>query len=318
MNGFILYLTDDIINTDNTNIREQITDIIEDPDNFGTISFSNHNNMIENISKTLNGSKGVTVCNLWESRDVIYAGYYVDVVDLMNMTETDEKKKEDLRKKIKLNLFGSQISGNNVASAMVIIKKSLTYEISNNNVKTNAIPVSIESVDELINIFESVIVKDGAIVKTDGSMQTYKYIANPLEHFMLTVPNHADIYRYHEYEIYTHVIIIIVDTTVEPTKENLNRKGTQLSGKPTYGDIFIGMYKKPEYTVNPPYIGLPIPLLNKILNIRSRSIDLTINKTNSNHEYINFEKLLDIEIKKYKNMSIIDADMISGDMLNLK
>ena len=318
MKGFILFNTDDILNADNINIRDQINDIFDDPNNLGEISFSTNEEMLTNVSKSLNDAKGVTVCNLWESRDILYTGYYVDAVDKMNVSEDDEKKTEEIRKKIKVNIFSSQISSQNVASAMVVVKNSLTYEIKDNNVKTISTLASIESVNELTDVLTSIIVKDGVNLKQDGSMHIYRYISNPLEHLMLTVPNCSDIYRYHEYEIYTHVLIIVVDTTVEITKENLNKKATHIAGKPTYGDVFIGMYKKPDYNFAPPYAGLSISILDKILNIRSRSTEFTTNKSKSDHEYINFEKLLDLENKKYKDHAILDADKIEGEILNLK
>jgi hypothetical protein len=39
MKGFVLFITDDIINPDNINIREQISDIFDDPNNLGEINF---------------------------------------------------------------------------------------------------------------------------------------------------------------------------------------------------------------------------------------------------------------------------------------
>jgi hypothetical protein len=236
----------------------------------------------------------------------------------MNINETDKKKIEETRKKIKMNILGSQLSNQNVASALVIIKNNLTYEIKDNNVKTISKPTSIESTNELIDILTSVILKDGVVIKQDGTMQPYQYITNPLEHLILTVPNYENIYRYHEYEIYTHVLIIIVNTTIETNKENLNKNATYLAGKPTFGDVFIGMYKKPDYNEAQPYSSISIPLLNKIINIRSKSTQITTNKTNAEHEYINFEKLLELDIDKHKNHATINIDTIDGVSLNIK
>jgi hypothetical protein len=318
MKGFVLFITDDIINPDNINIREQISDIFDDPNNLGEINFLNEEEMMTCISKTLNHTKAMAVCNLWESRDILYTGYYIDAVDLMNINETDEKKIEAMRKKIKMNIFGSQLSNQNVASALVVIKNNLTYEIKDNNVKTISKPSSIESTNELIDVLTSVILKNGIVIKQDGSMQPYQYITNPLEHLILTVPNYENIYRYHEYEIYTHVLLIIVNTTIEPNKANLNKNATYLAGKPTYGDVFIGMYKKPDYNEALPYSSISIPILNKIINIRSKSTELTTNKTNAEHEYINFEKLLELEIDKHNNRPTINSDIIDGASLNIK
>lgn len=316
MKGFVIYLTEDSIETNRTNIRDQIIDIFDDPNNINMITFNDELDMYKIIQKELKGATGVTAYNLWEDKDHLYAGYFVDAIDLIDMTEQDEKKIEESRKKIKLNQFASQISNQTVASSMVIVKKRLTYQIENNNVKTISVPETINSMNELIDMIESIVIKEGVVVKTDGTLETYKYIANPLEHFMLTDSRYAEHYIYHEYEVYTHVIMIIVD--VEKSNDKLNSKATLLAGNPVYGDVFVGMYKKSDYNESVPYVNLSIEVFKKILDIRSKSTDLTTNKTKSDNEYINFEKLLEIENAKHQQMINKNAEDIKGVSLNIK
>jgi hypothetical protein len=132
---------------------------------------------------------------------------------------------------------------------------------------------------------------------------------------MLSDPDYAKHYVYHEYEIYTHVLMIIADTREINTKINII--GSFLAGNPVNGTIFIAMYKKPEYNENPPYISLMIETLNNILSIRRRSTNLTTGMSRSEREYINFEKLLELENLKHIDKPLLDISQITGPLLNL-
>jgi len=76
------------------------------------------------------------------------------------------------------------------------------------------------------------------------------------------------------------------------------------------------MYKKPEYNENPPYVGLSIDCLKNILSIRRRSTLLTTGMTRSDREYVNFEKLLELENIKHANKPSLNLTDITGDSLN--
>jgi hypothetical protein len=122
-------------------------------------------------------------------------------------------------------------------------------------------------------------------------------------------------YVYHEYEIYTHVMIIIVDVR---TTNTLNKIATYLAGRPVHGTVFIAMYRKPEYDEHPPYVSITQDILKQILSIRKKCTSLTTGVQRSDKEYINFEKLLELEINKHKELEDVDISKITGDSLNAK
>jgi hypothetical protein len=324
MKAFIVRLTDDRIDCDKTNIREQIEDILDDPNIAEFKEFTDENSMFNLIHNVIgNKNIGVTACNIWESKYFLYAGYFIDMTEII---EYDTVKNDDenillnniknAQKNIKINIFGSQITSQHVCSHLVIIKQQLSYTINGNNIKTDTKPTSISTLNEMINVFEKLFIKDGIVIKTDGSMQTYTYIMNPIEHLMLTDTNYSSNYVYHEYEVYTHVMMIVADT--REINGVLNESATLLAGKPVNGDVFVAMYRKPEYNENPPYVSMNIDLIKDIMYIRQKSTLLTTGLNRAEKEYINFEKILDLEKKKYEYMPNLTVSEINGECLNKK
>ena len=319
MKAAILYKTDEQLDCNRINIREQIEDILDDPSNFQLKDFSDETSMFELIHTMLGKPLvGVTACNIWENKNSLFAGYFIDITELINKDilalNKDQNDSEDvvkqkidkIHKDTKLNLFGSQITSHHVTGNLIIIKKDLSYTINNNNIKSDTIPCSLSKI-ELIDMIETIFVKKGIVCNVDGSMDYYQYIMNPLEHLMLSDPDYAEHYVYHEYELYTHVLLIIVDTREINTK--INNIGSFLAGHPVNGTIFIAMYKKPEFNENPPYISLTIEILNNILSIRRRSTALTTGMSRSEREYINFEKLLELENIKHIDKPLLDISL---------
>jgi hypothetical protein len=299
----ILYNTDEYIDHNRVNIREQIDDILFDPDNFELRDYSDKKSLhliLQDVLK-LDGI-GLTMCNIWETKDVIYAGYYIDYTEAKHNNRS-----------IKYNKFASQITRQNVTSHFVIVKLNLSYTITNNNVKTNTTNTSLSKY-ELLNIFENIFVKNGVVIDTDEKFSNYKYIDNPLEHLLLTDKNYDKHYVYHEYEIYTHVIVVTVD--VREVNGNINKLGTLLCGKPVKGKIYIGMYRKPDFNENPPYVTLSINQLQNILHIRMKGTGLTTDFANSEKEYINFDKLLEIKINEHRDLKNKQLSDITGELLN--
>src|SRR5579863_4649740 len=159
----IVYKTEELIDCDKTNIREQIEDIFDDADNVKFKEFSTDDSMFSLINSELGNPKvGVTACNILENKYTIYAGYFVDIVDKLDYSKINENKNElneeelalqfrKQQKNIGLNLFGSQITSHSVTGNLVIVKKNLTYSISGNNIKTKADPDTINR-NELVDV----------------------------------------------------------------------------------------------------------------------------------------------------------------------
>jgi len=324
MKAFILQLTDERIDCDKTNIREQIEDILDDPNIAQFKEFTDNNSMYNLIYTSLGSHNvGVTACNIWECKDFLYSGYFIDMVDIIDNSsikddddeETVLKNIKEAQKKIKVNMLGSQITSQHVVSNLVIIKQKLSYTITDNNIKTDTTPMTINSLKELVYVFESLFVKEGLVIKTDGSIQSYTYIMNPLENMILSDTNYASNYVYHEYEVYTCVMMIITDT--REVNGVLNETATLLAGKPANGDVFVALYRKPEYNENPPYVSVTKNLIQSILNIRKRSVSLTTGMNREEREYINFEKILELEQRKHEQLPIRLVTEIQGELLNM-
>lgn len=291
--------TDDQIDFDRINIREQIEDIMEDPNKFKFLDYKNDNEMYSIIYNYLDEAKGVTACGIWEDMNNIFIAYFVDVAEC-----TDKK----------INIIGSQFTSQHVVSNLIIVKNKLSYEINNNNVKTIMRSDTFTRL-ELLDMFDDLFLKTCIVINTSGEMGSFKYIMNPLEHLMMTDNEYDKHYIYHEYEIYTHVMMIIVD--IREINGQLNGMATLLAGKPVNGTVFVALYKKPEYNENPPYVSLSIEVLNTILEIRSKSQIFTTGMIASQQEYVNFQKLLDLEKNKHSNKPSMKATEIKGELLNM-
>lgn len=321
MKAVVLYTRDQYIDYNHINIREQIEDILDDESLFQLKDFdddesllvlinkeldniNNNSNDNSNDNNNLQTKMGVSASNIWENKDTLYVGYYIDYVDI----EATKKNKTQL------NNFGSQLTSEHVMSNMIIVKYNLDYQIIDNNIKTITRHETISKYD-IIDKIENIFIKTGVIIYPNNDMGTYKYIINPLEHLMLTDPNYEKNYVYHEYEIYTHVIKVITDTReINGIQNNI---GTLLCGAPVNGTIFVGLYKKPQYDEEPPYVDLSIQKLNAILKIRQKSTSLTTGMQKSDNEYVNFEKILEMEYIKHKNIKNKNVSDINGELLNL-
>jgi hypothetical protein len=322
MQAIILYKTNEQLDCDKTNINEQIEDFFDDHSSYDVKSFSDEESMFQTIYDALGKpSVGVTACNILETRDYVYVGYFIDIAEILNYGKPDDSEEIILEKintaytKAELNLFGSQITSQHVTSNLVIIKKRLEYDVSDKNVRTTMHPLTL-TLSELKEVIENVIVKNGIVIDTNGDMSSYKYIMNPMEHLMLSDKDYKDHYIYHEYEIYTHVMIIVVD--VREVDGKINEPASFLAGNVAKGRVFVSLYKKPEYTETPSYVSLNLKNLKNIIEIRKRSVDSTIGVTQSEKEYINFEKILELECSKYSDKPVVRIKDFTGECLNKK
>ena len=293
-----------------TNIHEQIENIIDDDNNCVFDTYVDKDSLLTIIHNELDKptTHVVSACNIFETKNYLYAGYYIDATDKFDVED------QNIRSKIVLNDFATQITSHPVISNFVIIKQKLSYKVENNSVQTITDFDTIYK-SELIDVLIKIYLKDGLVIHTNGNIDTYQYIVNPIEHLILTDPQYEKHVVLHEYEIYTHVLIIIADT--RENNGTLNIKGTLLANNPVNGTIFIAMYKKPEFNEQPPYTSISKNTLESILNIRQKSANLTTNFSKSDKEYVNFEKLLELENLKHSNLPNKNVNNIIGELLNI-
>jgi hypothetical protein len=316
MKAAIFYRTDEHINCERTDIREQIENIIEEPDNFELKTFTDEDSMLKLINITLGKPVvGVSVSNICDTKDAIYAGYFIDVAETTDNPLIEPDNTTTKKNKVSYNIFGSQITAQQVTSNLIIVKKKLDYKVIDNKVQTTTTPTTITEY-EMLNVLEGIFVKEGIVLYSGEKKPTvYKYILNPLEHLMLTDPNHATNYVYHEYEVYNRIMMIIADTRELNGKPNA--MATLLAGKPVNGTVFVALYKKPQFNESPPYVSLTNDMLDKIYNIRSKSPSYTTGMTQGHEEYVNFEKLLELEVCKYKDKPANLPEEVTGESLNV-
>lgn len=323
MKAIILKKTDEQIDCDKTNINQQIEDFFDDPNNYDVKEFTDDTSMFQIIYDSLGTpSVGVTACNIWENRDIVYVGYFIDIAEVLNYGTSDDSEEKILDKineayaQTKLNNFGSQLTAQHVTSNLIIVKNKLSYEINDNNVKTTMKPVSL-SIEDLKDIIEITFIKNGLVIDINGDISEYKYIMNPIEHLMLTDKDFKDNYIYHEFEVYTHVMMVIVDVR-ENKNGSINEYASMLAGQIVKGRVFIAMYKKPEYNETPPYASINLERLKKIYKIRKISPTLTTGMSRSEREYINFDKILELECDKHKDKQELSISDLKGNCLNNK
>lgn len=310
MKAAILYKTDEYVDYNKINIKEQVEEILEDPNNFKLKEYTDEESKFNLIYNELGKPKvGITGVNIWENKDTLYAGFFIDYTEI-----SFQEKENNKQKKVELNNFGSQITSQNVTGNLIIVKQKLNYIVDKNNIKTKTENVTINETD-LKDVIEKLFIKEGIAIDVNGNRESYKYIVNPLEHLMLTDSNYDKHYVYHEYEVYTHVMMIITDT--REINGKLNKTATLLAGKPVNGTVFVALYKKPEYNENPPYITITNKRLDIILSIRNKNSELTTGFQRSEREYVNFDKILELEKKKHSDKPLIIVEDIKGELLNI-
>lgn len=341
----IIEKTDEHIDFNKHNIREQIEDIILDPSLLYYKDVNDQNDVHQIISSTLtkhnadNNTK-ISAVNIYETINVLIAAYFIDHEQFINIPSNNDNVNDndknmnknknntndvdniDIKQiinktnkkgiKIDLNEFGVQLTSHSVSNKMVLVKYKLRYKISgkhNNNVQTITDLCDLQH-HELLNAIECIFNKTGIRLNENGDMEEYKYITNPLEPLIKIDNNFKQNYIYHEYEIYTRVIMIFVDKRNDNDNSSINVNASMLCQIPIYGNAVVGMYKKPEYTESPPYVSLSLSRFKNILNIRKRGAHLTTGFEKNSINYVNYDKLISLELNKHSNKKIIPIDNI--------
>jgi hypothetical protein len=321
MKAGIIYKTDISIMCDRTNILEQVKDMLDDSDIFSIFDFSNEENLFSVIHSEL-ARPGVTSCNIYEVDNILFVGYFIDMVDVLDYTNsadfTEDKMKTHLineYKRIKLNVFASQISAQHVSGSMIIVKYIINYDQDNNGKIINStMTPTTTSQYELEIILSNIIHKTGVFVTDDGSINEYSYIANPLENLIFDDPLYSTHYSIHDFEMYSNVLSVVVDTRLNETNSKLNVISSLITRSKVYGTAYFSMYRKPTNSESPCYFNLSVPRFNGIYEIRSVSPESTCNHVFDNKEYILFDKLIEYEKKRLmiKSKSTNDPNNLSG------
>lgn len=335
MKAAIIRITDLTINCDKTNILEQIQDIIDDPDVFELVDFDGQESLNflvlqtlmnsiprEALEKTVKDSRtdtatedsrlrynvGATVANIFESKDYIFAAYYVALEDISDTV--DDSNTIDTHN-TKLNLFGSQLCSAHVASDLIIIKQDLSYEIRDLNIATSMAPSTIVEytfVRDIATIFEH----RGLIVDPTGTKSEYFYYQNPLENVILTDSNYEKYYRFHEYEVFNYQLTVFVDIRCNSNNSTLNEAVSFITNSKVYGPALLSLSKRPDFRENPAFVDLTDSRFDIILFLRSRDPEITKAIDKSDKVYVNFDKILELAKTRYSNVPIRSVQSLVG------
>lgn len=295
MNIIVIDKIDIYIDYYKIDIKEQIEEIILNQDICHTIKIDNtdNNDNNENLLKFIynildNPTIGVSMYNIYESKNYLYVGYYIDYYHYK-----DHSKIEDSELKIELNEFASQITSHQVISKFIIIKNEIKYNTTKEGkIKITTYPINL-SLFELKGIIEKIYIKTGITVD-DDKINIFEYVSNPIEHIMLTEKDYEKNYIYYEYEIFIYMIKIFIDKRNEKSK--INKKASLLCNEDIKGRAYFALYAKPTYNECPPYIYLNEWRFNKILDICNKSRSLFKMDIVQN-EYYNFDKILELNSK---------------------
>jgi hypothetical protein len=316
--------TEEYVDFKRTNIKEQIEDILDDPNIYQTLEIQNNDdqktleeNLLDYISQDIdknNNKKNITLSGIkiTESKDFILIGYFLDKQEeLYGKSDEDIKLIKEQFDKKELNVFASQLMGTDVISDLYIVKYNLKYKVQNKNIETSKIMTKFSNF-ELIHYLRHIYVKTGFILDTNGSIKTYEYIENPLELLITTDKNWMENYRTHEYEIYNRVMIVIVNIK---EKDVFNLNASLLTGIKTNGCVFVGMYEK-SLDNNSKYVGTSIDIMKKIIKVRGDDQQKTENFSifDNSREYINFEYLIEQEEIQSKKQKYNSDQLLNNDV----
>lgn len=325
----IIKITDMSIDCDRVDISEQLEEILEDPDVCVFANVSDADSLNELLMNTLMNSiprdkitydkktdtdnKYSVTCStssFYESKDYIYTLNYVSLEDIM---KTDSITKDEFNKSgLNTNIFASQLASTMVVSDAVIIRWKLSYDINDSNVSTKT---TIDDVSEylLISDITPVFKHRGLIVTADKDMKYFDYIQQPLENIIMVDADYEKHYRYYEYEVFNHILMVSVDIRSDIHNSKYNTIISQLTGSTVYGDVLVSISKRPLFNELPSYIDLSMDLFNNIHFLMSRSHELVKPIATSDTTYFNFFKLLELSKNKYSKLPL---NKISDNVLN--
>jgi hypothetical protein len=325
----IIKITDMSIDCDRVDISDQLEEILEDQDIFVFENISDTDSLNELLMSTLMNSvpkdkiishkktdsdnKYSITCStssFYESKDFLYTINYVSLEDIMKAESIT--KDEFVKSGLKTNIFASQLASTIVVSDAVIIRWKLSYDIKDSNVSTKTDIGDVSEyllMSDLIPVFKH----KGLIITADKDMKYFEYIQQPLENIIMTDSDYEKHYRYYEYEVFNHILMVSVDIRPDIHNSKYNSVISQLTGSTVYGDVLVSISKRPVFNELPSYIDLSTDLFNNIYFLMARSHELVKPIATSDTTYFNFFKLLELSKNKYSKLPL---SQISAEILN--
>jgi len=253
-----------------------------------------------------------TMAYVYEERDYAYLCSFVSLEDLLHKDTITEEEYKAYSKTHSMNIFASQLTSSNVASDAIIVKLKIDYTIVKYNIASKMDYSSIVEY-QFARDLESVFKHRGIILSASGDKTGYFYIQQPLENVIMTDADYSKHYRYYEYEVFNHIVVMYIDIR-ETGTDRINKIASELAGSTVYGDVLISLTKKPMFDEQPSFVSLSDKTFSMIHFLMSRSHDI-LKLPGSATEYINFYKLLELSQQRYADLPV---RQISSESLNVE
>lgn len=319
-----------IIDTDRTNISEQLADIIDDFEVCIRCTCNDDNDsMLESVVKYLKNTSPysshtnnipegemldmpVERKNIYENDGVILVAYYVPLTDYLGVQVLDQSMVDDNKKYI--NTIGSSLVQSYSVSDVILVKYDIKYVV---NVETKGIEIGMEPTTltetSLKHYLTSLFVHTGLIVNVDGTFEEYTYTHDIFDSIMAVDPDYASKYRYHEYGIFNHKLHVIVDTTANQSDNNFNLYASVLCGKRVYGNVHCSLTKQTEYGDSESYIDLTHDRLTNIHILKLNKYDFTISDDGA---YVHFDTKLKVSSEYIDPPDSDNLELYTNDVIN--
>lgn len=154
--------------------------------------------------------------------DVYITGNYV-IQAFANTSDTKQAKM--------YNFLGSQLLDTNVHNSLLLIKRNISGDI------TKPMPYMDISLGDITEAIRSVFVHSGIIIRSNGSIDSYEYIFDPLE--LLGRDEAEKTMRYHEFKIFDYIMNFYVNITSQNSP--INEKASVIFGDIIKGDVMISL-----------------------------------------------------------------------------
>ena len=253
-----------------------------------------------------------TMAYVYEERDYAYLCSFVSLEDLLHKDTITEEEYKAYSKTHSMNIFASQLTSSNVASDAIIVKLKIDYTIVKYNIASKMDYSSIVEY-QFARDLESVFKHRGIILSASGDKTGYFYIQQPLENVIMTDADYSKHYRYYEYEVFNHIVVMYIDIR-ETGTDRINKIASELAGSTVYGDVLISLTKKPMFDEQPSFVSLSDKTFSMIHFLMGRSHDI-LKLPGSATEYINFYKLLELSQQRYADLPV---RQISSESLNVE
>lgn len=214
---------------------------------------------------------------------------YDDLYLMCHISPSKEMYEEIKSKSIKFNGIASYLTD----MGLKIYGKAILFKLDMKDGVNKLLSITL---DEITEIFISKFIHKGIILNTDGSMDEFKFIFNPVDWIP---PKEISKYKYYETEILGKVFMLFIDTTATAINDTAN----QIYSQSIKGRVIVGM--RNQYSdmndIEVRYEDIDIDTFNKIIKLcndpmQARELtddeDTVGQVINGKRTYNNFHKIL--------------------------